>query len=689
MTWFEPKLENKKGRLRRFSNKTLLWMIVTLACVAPILASPFTQAANAQSFNTVKLTKIVAGYRQSFALDTEGRLWAWGAYEPDFAFGPIRNPYVKNFFETKPIKDIYAGSNSLVVLLEDGTVWIHSNAQHNGALFAKQLQGLKDIDSVRIVLENTYYLQKDGTVWSMRNGTPIRRPDLSNLGFKQFCNDYAIKEDGTVWKIGASSTGPTQLTQLSNVKNIVSGYYKNVYYALMNDGSVWGWGSVWGGTPDHSDQKVDEASPVRIEGLDHIKEITSGEFHFAALKEDGSIWTWGANNVNQLGNGTTTIESFQPAQVKNLPQADHVVSGNGANHTFAILADGTAMAWGKNEEFETGTTIDGETKSVPVPAKVYFAPQAVDADKHFNFQYTGEFVQGSITPGLNQLLKTNDKYLGIGKDNEFGVFTSKDGVKWKQTLTEPYQLRSAAWSGSRYVVVSFRYAWSSPDGVSWKKTDFKQDMQLQKVIWSGSRFFALANVFNTNTGNFVKTLIYTSTDGAVWTKALESPGWLKDIAAHKDTVVAVGTMNKQAAVLQSSNLKNWKTQTFTLGKENQQWKAAFTDIPSFLNVQWVNGAFIIMSDHIYRSQDGINWSDINGDFSEFINVNPAGRANGEVIWTGKDYRYHNGVYLGVSADLRSWKFYEKEEFWNVNQLIWIGDRLLGIGGDLIMKISDK
>lgn len=34
-----------------------------------------------------------------------------------------------------------------------------------------------------------------------------------------------------------------------------------------------------------------------------VKEVSLGTYHSAAIKEDGSLWTWGNNEWGQLGNG--------------------------------------------------------------------------------------------------------------------------------------------------------------------------------------------------------------------------------------------------------------------------------------------------------------------------------------------------------------------------------------------------
>src|SRR5688500_5783812 len=66
---------------------------------------------------------------------------------------------------------------------------------------------------------------------------------------------------------------------------------------------------------------VPVASPIGI-----VTALAGGGSHTVALKSDGTVWTWGSNNVGELGDGTTFNRSF-PVRVKNLNDVIAVAAG--------------------------------------------------------------------------------------------------------------------------------------------------------------------------------------------------------------------------------------------------------------------------------------------------------------------------------------------------------------------------
>lgn len=171
-------------------------------------------------------------------------------------------------------------------------------------------------------------------------------------------------------------------------------------------------------------------------------------------------------------------------------------------------------------------------------------------------------------------------------------------------------------------------------------------------------------------------------------KVYDWSGKLTDIATHNGTTVVVGTNGSKAIVVQSTNLTKWNLQTFTLGNDLPNWKQQQNDYEeayTFLNVQWAKDKFIIVSDHIYSSTNGLQWTAVKGQYDEYIKTHAASSNASRLVWTGKDYRFISSNRIGVSKDLKSWNFYEHNEFYNFNEMLWTGTDMLvtGAGGLLV------
>ena len=59
-------------------------------------------------------------------------------------------------------------------------------------------------------------------------------------------------------------------------------------------------------------QRLQRNTPVQVQS--GFATIAAGFGHVAALKSDGSLWTWGSNSYGQLADGTTT-NSLVPKKV--------------------------------------------------------------------------------------------------------------------------------------------------------------------------------------------------------------------------------------------------------------------------------------------------------------------------------------------------------------------------------------
>ncbi|ESZ95385.1 hypothetical protein SBOR_4241 [Sclerotinia borealis F-4128] len=131
----------------------------------------------------------------------------------------------------------------------------------------------------------------------------------------------------------------------------------NATYAVTSDGLVYGWGSVRGADgPMGFTKDVKEALiPMLIPGLKNVVKVAAGNNHYLALNNKGSVFAWGAGEHNQLGRRIverTRLNSLVPREF-GLPKA-MVDIFCGSEHSFAVHKNGTVYSWGANNMGQCG-----------------------------------------------------------------------------------------------------------------------------------------------------------------------------------------------------------------------------------------------------------------------------------------------------------------------------------------------
>ena len=124
---------------------------------------------------------------------------------------------------------------------------------------------------------------------------------------------------------------------------IAGGGYHSL--AIRGDGSLWSWGFNDLGQLGLGDS-LDRHVPTQIGADSDWVRVSAGDRHSLALKNDGSLWSWGYNNCGQLGLGDPSLDRSTPTRVG--ADTDWSAVACGQSHTVALKVDGSLWTWGLN-----------------------------------------------------------------------------------------------------------------------------------------------------------------------------------------------------------------------------------------------------------------------------------------------------------------------------------------------------
>ena len=340
----------------------------------------------------VRLVQVAAGNSFSLALGSNGLVYAWGLNTygqlGDGTSGTNRlTPVAVNLPAGVRIVQVAAGGQHSVALAADGTAYswgLNTYGQLGDGSVIQRLtpvavaQGAQPTGT-RLVQVAT------GTSYSLAlaaDGTPYAwgRNNFGQLGDNSATN----RSSPVAVRQGALPTG-TRLMQL------VAGAQHSL--ALAADGTAYAWGlNTYGQLGDNTTtQRLTPVAvaPGALPTGTPLVQLVAVFFHTLALAADGTAYAWGRDNNGQLGDGTTTdspvpvavAQGVQPSGTR-LAQLGY---GSQANHSLALAASGTPYAWGLGTSGQLGNngTASSPTPVAPLlPDRAYGYQQAAGGSFH-------------------------------------------------------------------------------------------------------------------------------------------------------------------------------------------------------------------------------------------------------------------------------------------------------------------
>jgi alpha-tubulin suppressor-like RCC1 family protein len=300
-------------------------------------------------------TELVQGFDSNILRNEAGDFYGLGAnYYGHLAIQPefdaANNVNTATFNDLTQIlvgesfQSISSGSFHSLAIAEDGSLWSWGGADY-GAL---GYEAPADICSIFYACQATPRMVSGESWSSVSAGHGV---------------SFAIKSDGTLWAwgknskaqlgLGATSANVPSPTQVGTDSDwlsidVAAGAYTQTKHvvALKNDHSLWSWGAAIVNGHDS-----DLSSPTQVGSDTDWGKLSASNSHTLAIKSNGSLWSWGFGAEGALGHETNE-NVILPTQVGS--ETNWVEIDAAPEASLAISTDHSLWTWGGNEDGRLG-----------------------------------------------------------------------------------------------------------------------------------------------------------------------------------------------------------------------------------------------------------------------------------------------------------------------------------------------
>jgi len=336
--------KKKKGLNHTFTKKAILFLMVLSLMVGfcSLYASAgviYLDDDDVVVYSDVKFKEIASGGSHTLGVGMDGLLYAWGSNDS----GQLGNGTTT---AANTPQHIIVGTN--VAKIACGAA--HSVAMSpNGKLCAWG--------------DNDYGQLGNGTTDDSDRAKPVT---VANVVFADIaCGDnftVALTNDGKIYAWGDNTFG-----QLGNGTNTASSTPQLIdvpgvtftkiacgsghVMALSSDGQLYAWGlNDYGQLGNGTTENAKTPQPITVSGV-AFADISCGEKHSMALASDGELYTFGRNNLGQLGLAGITDDKLVPTKLNGIAFT-RISAGNG--YSLALGTDGHLYVWGDNSYGQLG-----------------------------------------------------------------------------------------------------------------------------------------------------------------------------------------------------------------------------------------------------------------------------------------------------------------------------------------------
>ncbi len=329
----------------------------------------------------ITVPQVKSGDGFTVALKSNGKVYTWGNNQ----YGQLGLGNNDSVDEPKQmasldetIVEIAVGNNHVIALTENGTIYgwgLNSNGQVGNGTVANQLEQatviniygneLNKIIRVEAHGDNSFAINEDGKIFAWGKDFGSRAVELQDVGNAvDVSTSYYVKADGTVYNMSTLQ----QLELVGHVRVMDEGIDHSVFlttegmaYAIGNNS----FGQLGNSTNEHSLDRVVAIRKNEQDIFNGIIAIEAGDRYTILLKDDGKVYTCGANENGRLGISDDIHDISTPQVNPNIQ--DVMLISAGTNHAVVVKTDGEAYSWGRGLTGELGNRT---TKNSYIPVMV-------------------------------------------------------------------------------------------------------------------------------------------------------------------------------------------------------------------------------------------------------------------------------------------------------------------------------
>ncbi len=251
--------------------------------------------------------------------------------------------------------------------------WV--NYKHGGEPFPSEIMDVKENQVPAIKTSAQPFVRDEGDQDEMESTAASHMEDIQIDDDSRSVVSRGGKSDAGASNYASSQTearkaNATEPRELAaNHKGHIIAWGNNQFYQL-------GCTADMGASADPNEKS---RKPLLVQGnqvgcpptilkydIPSVTTVSCGEYHTLAVCQDGSLWTWGRNNMGQLGHGNCSEGKYKlPTQVMGLAKKICIRAAAGGQHSLVLTSSNKVYSWGCNIHGQLG--LSKKVSNVPSP----------------------------------------------------------------------------------------------------------------------------------------------------------------------------------------------------------------------------------------------------------------------------------------------------------------------------------